>query len=589
MLRIKKTSLFDSFVFSYAIGIGLISLLIFYIASFGFLYSTFLYPILFLLVIASIPKIFAFLKSLNKSSLMIKQINWPYLNIIIFTIIGIYILILMIQALCPPTEYDSLVYHLADPKAFLKYKQLIYQQVPGIDIPLGKIMPFNFEMLYIIPLFFGRDALAQLFQLGSTMIALLAVYNCTANLFSARVGLMAIAILSFQPAVAPFMSSAKPDTALLLYAVLAVYSIVNWFRQNDSKWLLLCGIFSGFYLAGKLSGLILAVYLFIPILFKSIYRHRIRIGRILSESAIFLLPVVIIAGPWLIRTWFITGDPIYPYLTKFFGRSFITEISHQKSLMGFIKYPWDLTFNTNVFLAEGGITPIYLAIFPVIFILKRISKPIIYLSLFSMIYIYTFYFLHVQSRYFLVGIVGLAIVCAYLIDKILRSDHKIYKIITLILLFSFFSQNLYALVKVNVPKFKVALGSLSRQQYLRNSLRDYYFMAEYVNNNLPINSTIFSPWENRFYYFDCNFLSGNWMVSEMLKVDSVEEWRKILKEEYKANYLLLAWDYHRVLIRLYENGHLGYDPRKNLLFSNGMEKYLSLVHSNGDYVLYKIL
>jgi len=589
LFRIKNISLIDSFIFSYAIGIGLVSLIMFSIASFGLLCSTFLYPIFLLLIIISIPKIIALLKSLNKSLLMIKQKNWPYLNIIFFIIIGIYLLIQMIQASCPPTEFDSLVYHLADPKAFLRYHGLTYQQVPGIEILLGKIMPFNFEMLYIIALFLGRDVLAQLFQLGTTIITLLAVYKCTAKMLSARAGLMAIAIFLFQPAVTHFLPSPKPDTALLLYAVLAIYSIVNWIRQNDSKWLLLCGVFSGFYLAGKLSGLVLTIYLFIPILFQSIYKNRIRIGKILLELAIFLLPVVIIAGPWLIRTWLITGDPIYPYLTEYFGRSFITEVSHQKSLIGFIKYPWNLTFNTNVFLCERGISPIYLAFFPAIFILRRINKPVIYLSLFSLIYIYTFYFLHVQSRYFLVGLAGLAIVCAYLIDKILRCDHKILKIITLVLLFAFFSQNLYILLKQNVPKYKAALGLLNRQQYLRNELGDYFYMAEYINNNLPLNATVFSPWENRSYYFNRSFLSGNCIVSEMLAVGSIDEWRKILREKYKADYLLLTWDYHEILIRIYKEGHLGYDPQKNLLFSKGMGKYLSQVHSNGKYYLYKVL
>lgn len=574
---------------SYAFGLGIGSLAIFVLGILGILYYWTIYALLIFLSLVAIPKFRRRIMPLVYTSVKgSKFIQQSFISYFLLSLIGIYILLNLIEALLPPTSFDSLVYHLADPKKFLEYHRLLSTQIPDIDLRLGKIAPFNFEMLYIIPLALNNDILANIIQYGTALLAGLALYMIGASFFSRLTGLFAVAIFLMQPFVVTYVATAKTDTAIVLYAILAIYAFFEWRLSHESRWLNICGVLAGFYLACKLSGLFFVFYLFIMIFYSLILESKLRFDKALRTSMLFLIPALIIAAPWLLRSWVVTGDPIYPYFSSIFTNNFKTEISHTMTLSSFILYPWHLVFSPGNFLGERGASPVYIAILPLLLIYRGVDKKIKYLLLFGLAYVYTFFPLHVLSRYFIAGIAALSVVSGYVIDRFsLQLRNVLFKNIMLLFLCLPLVFNLYYLFRVNIPNAGVALKMVPRDKYLEKELKDYYFMAKYVNQ-LPADAIIFSPWENRFYYFDRKVLSGNWIVKEMLDIRSPAEWVNVLKNKYGADYVLLTWDYQDALIKLYESNHLGYDPRDNILFSEGMKEYLVPVYSKGKYKLYKL-
>jgi len=531
---------------SYAIGLGIISFTLFFIALIGLLYFWTVCFLLILLCLLSIPMIYKGTKQLVHVPVRAPQITYqPFINILLFFIIGSYVAINLISALTPVLCFDCQVYHLADPKLFLKYHSLIHTQVPGIDIRLGKIMPFTFEMLYTIPLAFHNDILAKLIQYGTALLAGASVYVFSRRFFSSLAGLFAVAIFLIQPFVIKHIATTKVDTAILLFGILSIYSFFEWYDNENNKWLMLCGIFSGLFFACKLTGLFLIIILSLLIFYRLFHDNKSGFKTSALGLIKFAIPAFIIPSPWLLRSWILTGDPLYPYINKLLVHNFITEVGHPKTLISLILYPWNLTFNPELFYGfSQRISPFYLAILPALLLVKNVDRKIKYLLVFGLLYVYFFFPFLALPRYFMPGIAALSIVVGYIISQIsFQYKNSMVKKVLLLLLCVPFVLQLYYLYRVNMPNVGAALKIVSRADYLEKHLSDYYLVTKYVNERLPDDITVFAPWENRFYYFDKKFLSGNWMVERMLNIKTPVEWVKVLKEKYKVDYLLLNRNY----------------------------------------------
>lgn len=591
LYKLKFSSKIEFLLFSYAIGLGLITFIIFLFGITGILYHWTIYVFLILLSLISIPMFYRGARQVRYNAL--KSINikkYSFISWLLMVIIGVYAGLNLVEALAPPLDNDSLVYHLANPKRFLEYHRLMYTQIPGVDVRIGPVINQVFELLYVIPLSFHDDIFAKILQYGTALFAGLAIYALSARFFSKLAGLFAMAIFLIQPFVIKQIATPKIDMAIVLYAILSMYAFLEWYDSKESKWIILCGILSGFYMACKLSGLFLIIILSVLIVYRSFRDNRSGFKASLFELRKFLISVVIVQAPWLLRSLILTGDPIYPFIKRFLGNPFETYLFHDKSWISFIKYPWDLTFVPETFLFERSISPFYLAVLPALFLCKNINRKIKYLLIIGLSFIYFFFFIQVQSRYFVAGIAALSIVAGYIIDQFtLNYKNNYLKKAVLVFLCMPFIVNLYFIYRSNNRCVSVVLKRVSRDDYIERALGDYYTMAKYINKKLPEDSVVFAPWEPRFYYFDKRFISGNWMVEKMLLIKSPEEWVKVLKEDYKADYLFLNGNYHNVLIEMYETRRLAYDPRKNLLFSEEMKKYLEPIYSKGKCALYKLL
>ncbi|MEO6908048.1 MAG: phospholipid carrier-dependent glycosyltransferase, partial [Abditibacteriaceae bacterium] len=174
-------------------------------------------------------------------------------------ILGIYLFLVFaltfILCLVPPSgnDYDALVYHLAAPMQYL-----MAGGIHVLQYDHHTFFPFTMEMLYLCGLQLSGPVLAKLFHwlmLPLCCLALLAMGN---QLRSRRSGLWAAAIFVSLPLVLFEATTAYIDLALVFFSLLAFLCFFNWLEDREIRWLTWCGIFCGFCLGIKYSGIFIA-------------------------------------------------------------------------------------------------------------------------------------------------------------------------------------------------------------------------------------------------------------------------------------------------------------------------------------------
>lgn len=198
----------------------------------------------------------------------------------------------LVVALAPPTGWDVRAYHLALPELYLRSGGLV--EVPWL---LHSHWPHLMEVLYTLPLAAGRDGAAALIHAGAC--AVLAGGTFLAG------GWPAVLILSGQPALLRTGPTAHADGGCALLVFASALALARWEESKKNGWLCAAGYLAGSAAAAKLFGAAGAASWVIYL----VWRHRRA-----REAVIFAASAAVAIGPWLLRTWINTGDPIWPLL-----------------------------------------------------------------------------------------------------------------------------------------------------------------------------------------------------------------------------------------------------------------------------------
>ncbi len=209
-------------------------------------------------------------------------------------------------------------------------------------------------------LILSDDVAAQLVQFLMMGLVALGLYAWGQRLFNPRVGFWAAALWLSSPLVLWAGSSAYIDIGFACFIFFGVYAFSNWMDTDETHWLVMSAAFLGFAAAAKYSALFfLALFGFIIVL-KEIKKRRFR------QIALFTLIVALIAGPWYLRSYYYTGNPVFPFFPHIFGYGFLsgqdvheiikdttTAYGRDKTLTNFLLLPWNLAFNQQKFVMEA--------------------------------------------------------------------------------------------------------------------------------------------------------------------------------------------------------------------------------------------
>jgi hypothetical protein len=228
----------------------------------------------------------------------------------------------LIAALAPPTAKDTLLYHLALPKAWIAAGRAI--EVPyniAGYYPLGVEMHAVWAMLLGAPL--GLRAAES--AAGATLflfapILSMVVYGW-ARERGARRGWAAAAILmvAWVPTVYDVAASEYVDLALAAYTAMAVRAFGRWWVTFGARHLL--WITAG--VAGALSIKLSAAFVILPLALLGLLRV-LGVGRppsgmrpapVTAAASIMgaLAAGCALAAPWYVRNWIRTGSPLFPF------------------------------------------------------------------------------------------------------------------------------------------------------------------------------------------------------------------------------------------------------------------------------------
>jgi len=245
---------------------------------------------------------------------------------------------MLVRAVAPATDYDSLMYHLQGPAQFLQ-RGAVYLPQGNLQVAFVGLA----HMLYIPPLAFGAPetpaVLSVFFALGLGVVLL----QMGARIFGSRAGRLSLSLLWGSPIVILVALTPKVDVTLAFFVILGHYALLKGLERPSSadRWVLLSGLLLGLGVGIKYLALIYVMAL-TPVLVALLYKaspgsiQRVRVG------GVFVLAIVGASLPWLLKNWFLFGAPFFPYFSGPFVPEWMAALgssAHQVAASGASLHP----------------------------------------------------------------------------------------------------------------------------------------------------------------------------------------------------------------------------------------------------------
>jgi hypothetical protein len=216
----------------------------------------------------------------------------------------------------PPHQYDSLVYHLALPAAYLRAGGLT-----TAGLPVYAHFPQNGEMLFALALALRSDLLAQLLMWLATALSVAWIWTMAGAEIPAAARLLAALLLATHTGVMLLASTTYVEPLVMLWTTAAVLLFWRWRREGAGaprSWLGLSAVFAGLalgakYTAGLTAG-VLGIILVKDWLTGPPAARRARA----KDLALFIAVVTLVFSPWLVKNALSAGNPVFPFLYDWF-------------------------------------------------------------------------------------------------------------------------------------------------------------------------------------------------------------------------------------------------------------------------------
>ncbi len=470
----------------------------------------------------------------------------------------IWALTKLVSALSLPAglDWDGLAEHLAMAKEWLE---------AGRIIPLWydhhSQFPATLQMLYALGLLFRGPVAAKLFHFGFGIIALAAVFELTRRHISRQAAPWAAVILATTPVFSWLMGVAYVDLAVVAYVLLAAHFFLEWVSSNEMQPAALTGVLAGAAMTVKMQG----IPYFGILLLASVYIAWRRAGQRPAAwrglAALGLLGVLI-ASPWYIKSWLVTGNPVYPFAYGVFGgKQWSAEQAqwyqrhqlefgvgdlppqevvdalpwYQRTFVGprqplrLVLAPWNLTFNPVPFTVPIGplavvicqaIGPLYLIFVPMLLLFTRRPPRLkTLLILFALLWVWWLYSMQL-TRYLLPTLAMLAPAAGYAAYRCSQA-RSILRLASVVVVSAWLVMALAMSLLLAAAELPQVLGTVPAEHYLASSLL-HHPLVTYLNSDAPPDAKLISYGEPRLFYLDRDYLWGDPVYHRMIVYDTME-------------------------------------------------------------------
>jgi hypothetical protein len=296
----------DICVFIIAAFLGATSLAILILGLCGFLYKN-------LLVILGVVDLLALLIVLFLKCRPMPKISLKLRHFVFVLPILLVLITAVFQMFLTPPAFDELSYHLSLPERFLDQ-----HQITSIPYNLYSNFPLNTEMLYVLGLAFSNLYLCKFIHLLLGALCAITIFTIAKKHFTEEAGFIGMLIFFSLLSVATLMRVAFNEFGLAFYCLASLLAFLNWEETKQSFWLMISGALCGLALGSKYIGGIHLAILFLLLIGLNLVRRKSFIAQF-KDAAYFALPALLLFSPWLIKNYFLAGNPVYPFLFNVFG------------------------------------------------------------------------------------------------------------------------------------------------------------------------------------------------------------------------------------------------------------------------------
>lgn len=521
LIGIKFDSYLENFIFSFPLGLALLAYITFFLGILGILYKSVFIIVLLIMsaflykdIINIISTLCQFIKNFDlKKSIRKYKLGFNFFTIFIAFIL-VFTFLNFIMSFSPAWNFDVLVYHLAVPKLYIDAHKIIY-----LPYLFYSNLPSLVDIISLNGLLLHNAILSNLFAYTLGIVLLLAIYSFCRRFFNFKVAVLASLIFYTFPMIISGSSTTNSDIQFALFAFLAFYGLVMYIISNQNQWLIVCSIFTGLTISAKIFGVVASIGIFILLvvfLMKKEFNYKA-----FSKIMFFSLMVLSITSPFILKSYFFTGNPVFPFFTDVFDTKY-WDAEHQENLarrgtqrdvniINFIRIPWDIHTNAKSDnIAETEMVGVFFLAFMPLYFISRKHKVINLFFILLFIYFIIWFFFSNVIRHIVFVLPIIAIISSYVIVELLKRKEKfLIPIINILLVFTF-SFNILLWFGGNVKEIPVVLGLESEDEfYSKHTTRGIYLASEYINSNLPEDSKILLFRETRGYFIDRKYILGD--------------------------------------------------------------------------------
>ncbi len=444
-------------------------------------------------------------------------------------------LLALLGALAPSTGWDAAVAHLALPSDYGRAGRILTE--PG-NVYSG--YPHFMHSLYAVAMLGNHELPVSLLNWSMGCLACIAIYSLGRRVGTRQTGLVSAALLATAPIYLDQAGNVGIDLPFVAYSTAALAAAVAWHDERKLHWLVVAGI-----LAGASCGIRHTGYLVCGLLILGVAILSLR-AKFLHPLGAFALVATIAALPWLIRSWLVTGNPIFPFLLSVFPDSPIDHIAvstpgaHESigrssgmGLVAFLRFPWDIVMRPAMYdgwnKSPGGM----ILILGVPGLIVGGARAW-WLGAFSAAGGAAFFFFQRLARYLLPFFTPMMVVAALTAERLPRGRRAV----AALLIFSFaYGLALHAAaVHFRIP---VVLGRQSKQDYLNERVERYGAFV-FANSRLNDGGRILTL-DQRSYYLDGPSYQNHWSLKRIasLSLDEQMSWL----HESKIRYVMVPEDF----------------------------------------------
>ena len=208
----------------------------------------------------------------------------------------------------PEIAFDAVYYHLPIARDLARLGSLPYEPyLVFTAFPLGA------DLLYGVAAMFGALDGARVLQFAAGLACACVAFALASRLRGRRAGAFAAFVWCATPLVMWEMTIAYVDLVAALFVGCAGVAALRHRESREARDAALCGLFLGLGLATKLTVILVAG----PLL-AALTAVEIAARRGVVAPALATLTLAIAAAPQYLRAFFLTGDPVFPYLNGLF-------------------------------------------------------------------------------------------------------------------------------------------------------------------------------------------------------------------------------------------------------------------------------
>lgn len=590
VLGFTRENKLELFVLSTACGFALVSFVFCIFGMAGMLSPLLVIGAPFILLVVSLKEARVFLQSLAAWS---KGVTWTFsLQSLLALSFAPFIIFNILKALLPPHgPTDVLYYHMTLPKLFLAREAIVTYPtfVPSF-------FPANGELLFTLSMVLGGPSFVGLTHFGFSLLTVIGLYAYAQKYVHTQFALLPGIIYVTAPVVNSWGTMAYTCAMVGFYLFIFTMLLLEEGPKSSRKEAAVWGVMAGMALGLKYQAIPLIGAITLCFCMMKIKASR----RFLPQLLIALAVGTLIASPWFIRNYLVTGNPFFPVLDDLFPSSLIQgegsrggDTHFAGALASALKVVMENPFSFFSFLwfdawehedFQRFIGPLFLGLVPFSLFLRRISPkwPLIVLSV--TLCLVSALLLRGNMRYVLILVILMSFLSGAVVQEVLCFAKQWERVALVsffslaVLLYSF--QNYHLMLSHD--RIFVALNPDRAVSFLRTFERSFR-PAELAHELIPRDATVLFHGFVRYFYFNFEPLN-DYCGQTFLTYDNAKNGRDILEimRSRGITHIFHEDRIHekkRTRVIMYNE-----DPR----FVEFMDNYLERIGSVNGITFYKI-